>query len=302
MDWSRAAPLDRKYGSIATGSSSGDRNMSLTVAETDAIIEPSSSIDMDANFETDSRPAHHTVSSKKRGRHSNSNSSSSSARASNSGSLLDDANITRSSAAVVIEDDYDDGCEEQDDEEDEEDEDDEDDDDYDPYDYDPCSGSDHAHPDPPLPSPATATTATTDTNSDNSTALIPAMAPQNLPWKPQNLQSTCEFTHTITNYSQKRESGCKKAEYSATTVDNCGNRWRLIIYVNGNGRASNHHLSLFLQVGFFQFGMLITLSGRDVRAKTFTWHLRFDFSLSPFFLNHSRLQMQMTYHLDGKRL
>lgn len=67
-------------------------------------------------------------------------------------------------------------------------------------------------------------------------------------WKPQNQQSTCEFTHTITNYSQKRESGCKKAEYSATTVDEFGNRWRLIIYVNGNGRASNHHLSLFLQV------------------------------------------------------
>ena len=68
------------------------------------------------------------------------------------------------------------------------------------------------------------------------------------PWKPQTSQSTCEFTHTITNYSQKRESGCKKAEYSSTTVDEFGNRWRLIVYVNGNGRASNHHLSLFLQV------------------------------------------------------
>lgn len=69
-----------------------------------------------------------------------------------------------------------------------------------------------------------------------------------VPWKPQATQSTCEFTHTITNYSQKRDSGCKKAEYSATTVDEFGNRWRLIVYVNGNGRASNHHLSLFLQV------------------------------------------------------
>lgn len=67
-------------------------------------------------------------------------------------------------------------------------------------------------------------------------------------WKPQNCQSTCEFTHTITNYAQKREGGCKKAEYSSTTVDDHGNRWRLIVYVNGNGRASNHHLSLFLQV------------------------------------------------------
>jgi hypothetical protein len=67
-------------------------------------------------------------------------------------------------------------------------------------------------------------------------------------WKPQTTTSTCEFTHTITNYSQKRESGCKKAEYSSTTIDNFGNRWRLIVYVNGNGRASNHHLSLFLQV------------------------------------------------------
>ncbi len=67
-------------------------------------------------------------------------------------------------------------------------------------------------------------------------------------WKPQNTTSTCEFTHTITNYSQKRESGCKKAEYSNTTIDNYGNKWRLIVYVNGNGRASNHHLSLFLQV------------------------------------------------------
>lgn len=71
---------------------------------------------------------------------------------------------------------------------------------------------------------------------------------QTTPWKPQTTQSTCEFTHTIVNYSQKRESGCKKAEYSATTVDEFGNRWRLIVYVNGNGRASNHHLSLFLQV------------------------------------------------------
>jgi Ankyrin repeats (3 copies)/MATH domain len=67
-------------------------------------------------------------------------------------------------------------------------------------------------------------------------------------WKPQSVQSTCEFTHTILDYSQKRESGCKKAEYSAVTQDELGNRWRLIVYVNGNGRASNHHLSLFLQV------------------------------------------------------
>jgi len=67
-------------------------------------------------------------------------------------------------------------------------------------------------------------------------------------WRPQSQQSTCEFTHTIKDYSSKRESGCKKAEYSSTTVDSFGNRWRLIVYVNGNGRASNHHLSLFLQV------------------------------------------------------
>lgn len=70
----------------------------------------------------------------------------------------------------------------------------------------------------------------------------------NIPWSPQNMQSTCEFTHTIRNYSSKRESGCKKAEYSNITIDPFGNRWRLIVYVNGNGRASNHHLSLFLQV------------------------------------------------------
>jgi hypothetical protein len=69
-----------------------------------------------------------------------------------------------------------------------------------------------------------------------------------VPWKPQSVQSTCEFTHTIVDYEKKRESGCKKAEYSSTTVDDVGNRWRLIVYVNGNGRASNHHLSLFLQV------------------------------------------------------
>ena len=69
-----------------------------------------------------------------------------------------------------------------------------------------------------------------------------------IPWSPQDDQSVCEFTHIIENYSHKRDSGCKKAEYSATTVDDRGNRWRLIVYVNGNGRASNHHLSLFLQV------------------------------------------------------
>jgi hypothetical protein len=70
----------------------------------------------------------------------------------------------------------------------------------------------------------------------------------NVTWKPQDKQSVCEFTHTIAEYSQKRDSGCKKAEYSDITVDDCGNKWRLIVYVNGNGRASNHHLSLFLQV------------------------------------------------------
>lgn len=68
------------------------------------------------------------------------------------------------------------------------------------------------------------------------------------PWQPQNVQSTCEFVHVIQDYANKRESGCKKAEYSDITVDEFGNRWRLIVYVNGNGRASNHHLSLFLQV------------------------------------------------------
>ncbi|KAL3921142.1 MAG: hypothetical protein SGILL_002904 [Bacillariaceae sp.] len=75
-------------------------------------------------------------------------------------------------------------------------------------------------------------------NNDNS----------NVTWKPQEMQSVCEFTHTIADYSQKRDSGCKKAEYSDITVDDRGNKWRLIVYVNGNGRASNHHLSLFLQV------------------------------------------------------
>ena len=77
-----------------------------------------------------------------------------------------------------------------------------------------------------------------------------------VPWEPQTQQSTCEFTHIIENYSSKRESGCKKAEYSSTTVDEFGNRWRLIVYVNGNGRASNHHLSLFLQVSLW----LLTLN------------------------------------------
>jgi hypothetical protein len=72
--------------------------------------------------------------------------------------------------------------------------------------------------------------------------------PPHVPWQPQSTSSTCEFTHVILDYSEKRESGCKKAEYSAITQDELGNRWRLIIYVNGNGRASNHHLSLFLQV------------------------------------------------------
>jgi hypothetical protein len=100
------------------------------------------------------------------------------------------------------------------------------DDDEDDDDDDDDDGLDHSHP--------------PDDSSETDT--------QTTPWKPQTTQSTCEFTHTIVNYSQKRESGCKKAEYSATTVDEFGNRWRLIVYVNGNGRASNHHLSLFLQV------------------------------------------------------
>jgi len=106
---------------------------------------------------------------------------------------------------------------------------DDDDDDYEEEDDDDDDGLDHSQPPDDL--------SETDT--------------QTTPWKPQMTQSTCEFTHTIVNYSQKRESGCKKAEYSATTVDEFGNRWRLIVYVNGNGRASNHHLSLFLQVSSY---------------------------------------------------
>ena len=86
------------------------------------------------------------------------------------------------------------------------------------------------------------------TSSSSSSTVDEDESDQEVPWRPQATQSTCEFTHTITNYSQKRDSGCKKAEYSATTIDEFGNRWRLIVYVNGNGRASNHHLSLFLQV------------------------------------------------------
>lgn len=67
-------------------------------------------------------------------------------------------------------------------------------------------------------------------------------------WSPQDAPSTCEFTWPITGYAGKRESGCKKAEYSEVCPDPMGNKWRLIIYVNGNGKSSNNHLSLFLQV------------------------------------------------------
>eukprot|EP00571_Detonula_confervacea_P013236 CAMPEP_0172297510 /NCGR_PEP_ID=MMETSP1058-20130122/503_1 /TAXON_ID=83371 /ORGANISM="Detonula confervacea, Strain CCMP 353" /LENGTH=1884 /DNA_ID=CAMNT_0013006671 /DNA_START=109 /DNA_END=5763 /DNA_ORIENTATION=- len=90
---------------------------------------------------------------------------------------------------------------------------------------------------------------TTDTVGESSTTLATTNnSPLPIHWQPQSQTSTCEFTHTISNYSQKRDSGCKKAEYSSITTDSHGNKWRLIIYVNGNGRASNHHLSLFLQV------------------------------------------------------
>ncbi|KAL7512181.1 hypothetical protein ACHAXN_010353 [Cyclotella atomus] len=91
------------------------------------------------------------------------------------------------------------------------------------------------------------TTPNHNDNSDN-TSDPDGTNNNNIQWQPQQTTSTCEFTHTITSYSQKRDSGCKKAEYSDTTIDSLGNKWRLIIYVNGNGRASNHHLSLFLQV------------------------------------------------------
>lgn len=87
-----------------------------------------------------------------------------------------------------------------------------------------------------------------DDGGDHATEDDETRSQTSMPWKPQNIQSTCEFTHSIMDYAQKRESGCKKAEYSSVTTDELGNRWRLIVYVNGNGRASNHHLSLFLQV------------------------------------------------------
>lgn len=85
-----------------------------------------------------------------------------------------------------------------------------------------------------------------DEGADHAIMDVPVAS--TVSWKPQNVQSTCEFTHVIMDYASKRDSGCKKAEYSDITVDEHGNKWRLIIYVNGNGRASNHHLSLFLQV------------------------------------------------------
>ena len=33
-----------------------------------------------------------------------------------------------------------------------------------------------------------------------------------IPWQPQDEVSTCEFTHVILDYANKRESGCKKAD------------------------------------------------------------------------------------------
>lgn len=96
---------------------------------------------------------------------------------------------------------------------------------------------------------STALTINTNTSNDaNNHPSTTTASTVPIHWQPQSQTSTCEFTHTITNYSQKRDSGCKKAEYSTITTDSHGNKWRLIIYVNGNGRASNHHLSLFLQV------------------------------------------------------
>jgi hypothetical protein len=110
---------------------------------------------------------------------------------------------------------------------------------------------------------------------------------QNVAWMPQNEQSLCEFSHTITEYSQKRDSGCKKAEYSDVTVDERGNKWRLIVYVNGNGRASNHHLSLFLQVRSFDCFETIRLarSVPGIIEKSFLRHFDFSplFVLSLFF-------------------
>lgn len=108
-------------------------------------------------------------------------------------------------------------------------------------------------PDADIETTATSAAAITsqvedDDGTDHATEDDDSRSQTNVPWKPQNVQSTCEFTHNILDYAQKRESGCKKAEYSAVTTDELGNRWRLIVYVNGNGRASNHHLSLFLQV------------------------------------------------------
>ena len=85
-----------------------------------------------------------------------------------------------------------------------------------------------------------------DDHSDGSNSNLP---PSSSPtWSPQDSPSTCTFTCHIPNYLMKRESGSKKAEYSRITTDERGNRWRLIIYVNGNGKSSNNHLSLFLQV------------------------------------------------------
>jgi hypothetical protein len=44
-----------------------------------------------------------------------------------------------------------------------------------------------------------------------------------------------------------------------------GNKWRLIVYVNGNGRASNHHLSLFLQM---KEGISELTEGEELDMKT----------------------------------
>ena len=100
----------------------------------------------------------------------------------------------------------------------------------------------------PLSPSNTQSSCSTDNTPSQPNSPCHANAIPSSAWTPQTHTTTCEFTHLIENYSQKRDSGCKKAEYSQITTDSHGNKWRLIIYVNGNGRASNHHLSLFLQV------------------------------------------------------
>ena len=100
-------------------------------------------------------------------------------------------------------------------------------------------------------------------------------------WLPQTDPSTVKFQWRVRNYSEKRSSHSKEAEYSDVFSDDRHNKWRLIVYVNGDNAVKNDDfVSIYLGVACAE-------------ELPFGWSKDVEFTL--------RVRHPTDEHLDAKR-